>query len=152
MLIGYNSRSPALPPRPAGHRTRRQPRAARPAPDRSEKERKQSLSRAPPMGGAKHQPMAGLRPVTRMRAPGQRDPGSLSGRGRGVAPDPEGGQSPVPPPLFVYTGRMMSVRRWAARPRRAPRKGAYRTWPTTTFRRSRSGSVACATGGTSSMP
>ena len=36
------------------------------------------------------QPMAGLRPVTRERARGWRDPENLSRRGRAAAPDPEG--------------------------------------------------------------
>ena len=53
VLIGYNSRIPALPPRPARHRVKRQPLAARSDPDQSGRKRKQSLSCAPSAGGAK---------------------------------------------------------------------------------------------------
>ena len=53
VLIGYNTRIPALPSQPARRRTRRQPRAARPSgPDRKEARKcKRSSSRAPPAGG-----------------------------------------------------------------------------------------------------
>ena len=53
VLIGYNCRIPAFPPRPARKCVTRQPRAARADPDRSGRKRKRSLSRALPAGSAR---------------------------------------------------------------------------------------------------
>ena len=53
VLIGFNNRIPALPPRPARKRFTRQSHAAPTDPYRSGRKRKRSLSRAPPKGSAR---------------------------------------------------------------------------------------------------
>ena len=116
VLVGYNSRIPALSPWPARRRTRRQPRAAKPSPDRSERKRKRSLSRAPPVGGAKRSAYGRPETSDARESTREREPETLSGHGRGAALDPGGGRSHAPPPLSVYTGRMTSVRRWGTCP------------------------------------
>ena len=67
-LIGYNSRIPALPPRPARRHITRQPQAARANPDRSGRKRKRSLSQHYLRVVQAGQHMAGRRLVTRRRA------------------------------------------------------------------------------------
>ena len=59
VLIGYNSRIPALPPWPARRRITRQPRAAKSNPDRSGRKRKRSLSPTLPAGSAKRSAYGG---------------------------------------------------------------------------------------------